>query len=160
MIMRTHLHQTSSHLTPCLQVCPGLNQQIHRGGLTIPGSEMEGCATKLMKYKPKQTCRVRAAQRLAHINIWFNDHATHLHQTSSHLIPCLQVCPGLNQLIHRGGLTTPGSEMEGGVTTLMKYKHSQTCRVRAVQRPAHINIWCNDHACTSTSDVTQLILCL
>ena len=77
----------------------------------------------------------------------------HLHLTSSHPIPCLQVCPGLNQQIHRGGLTTQGSEMEGGVTTLMKYKHSQTCRVRAAQRPAHINIWCNDHAYTSTSDV-------
>ena len=36
---------------------------------------------------------------------------------------------------------------------MMKYKHKQTCRVRAAQRPAHINIWCNDHAYTSTSDV-------
>ena len=77
----------------------------------------------------------------------------HLHQTSSHLIPCLQVCPGLNQQIHHGGLTTQGSEIEGYATNLMKYKHRQTCRVRAAQRPAHINIWCNDHACTSTSDV-------
>ena len=80
---------------------------------------------------------------------------THLHQTSSHLITCLQVCPGLNQQIHHGGLTTPDSDMEGGATILMKYKHkhSQACRVRAAQRPAHINIWCNDHAYTSTSDV-------
>ena len=78
---------------------------------------------------------------------------THLHQTLSHLITCLQVCPGLNQQIQRGGLTTPGSDIEGCVTNLMKYKHKQTCRVRAAQRPAHINIWCNDHAYTSTSDV-------
>ena len=33
------------------------------------------------------------------------------------------------------------------------HKHKQTCRVRAAQKPAHINIWCNDHAYTSTSDV-------
>ena len=72
---------------------------------------------------------------------------------SSHLIPCLQVCPGLNQQIHHGGLTMPGSEIEGCATNLMKYQHKQTCRVRAAQRPAHINIWCNDHAYTSTSHV-------
>ena len=78
---------------------------------------------------------------------------THLHLTSSHLILCLQVCPALNQQIHHGGLTTPGSDIEGCATILMKYKHKQTCRVRAAQRPAHINIWCNDHAYTSTSDV-------
>ena len=43
--------------------------------------------------------------------------------------------------------------MEGCATILMKHKHKQTCRVRAAQRPAHINIWCNDHTYTSTSDV-------
>ena len=78
---------------------------------------------------------------------------THLHQTSSHHIMCLQVCPSLNKQIHHGGLTIPGNHMEGCVTILMKYKHKQTCRVREAQRPVHINIWCNDHAYTSTSDV-------
>ena len=43
--------------------------------------------------------------------------------------------------------------MERCATILMKHKHKQTCRVRAVQTPAHINIWCNDHTYTSTSDV-------
>ena len=94
MIMRTHLHQTSSHLTPCLQVCPGLNQALHRGSLTLQGSDMEGCATNLMKYKHKQTCRVRAAQRPAHINIWSNDHAytSTLDVISPHPVP-----PGLSR---------------------------------------------------------------
>ena len=137
MIMHAHLHQTSSHLITCLQVCPGLNQQIHRGGLTLAGSAMEGCATILMKYKHKQTCRVRSAQRPAHINICLMIMRTHLHLTSSHLIPCLQVCPGLNQQIHRGGLTIQGSKIEGCATTLMKYKHKQTCRVRRVESEQH-----------------------
>ena len=92
MIMRTHLHQTSSHLTPCLQVCPGLNQALYCGGLTIPDSDIEGCATTLMKYKHKQMCRVRAAQRPAHINIWCYDHA---YTSTSDVISPDTVPPGL-----------------------------------------------------------------
>ena len=81
MIMRTHLHQTSSHLIPCLQVCPGLNQSIHHGGVTTLGSEMEGCTTNLMKYKHKQTCRVRAAQRPTQIDM------VHLSSTPDGIAP-------------------------------------------------------------------------